>query len=238
MKLHDVRGVIFDKDGTMIEFQPFWIPVTCRVLSRLRELYRADAIEYQDCLSALGVSEGGEVDPEGQLAIGTYETISRAVSEVYARGGIEVDGASFLADMTRAFEEEAARQPCTLTADVHGLLAFLKKKRIRVAIATTDNTEVTQGFLRENGIEADIVSTCDGLIPKKPDAELIGYCARAWDTTCEHVLMVGDTPNDLRFARNAGARTVGVLTGVSSERALAPYADLVLANIGELKEVL
>lgn len=50
--------------------------------------------------------------------------------------------------------------------------------------------------------------------------------------------MVGDTPNDLRFARNAGARTVGVLTGVSSERALAPYADLVLVNIGELKKVL
>lgn len=73
---------------------------------------------------------------------------------------------------------------------------------------------------------------------KKPDAELIGYCARAWDTTCEHVLMVGDTPNDLRFARNAGARTAGVLTGVSSERTLAPYADLVLANIGELKKVL
>lgn len=96
MKLHDVRGVIFDKDGTLIEFRPFWIPVTCRVLSRLRELYRADAIEYQDCLSALGVSEGGEVDPEGQLAIGTYGTISRAVSEVYARGGVEVDRASFL----------------------------------------------------------------------------------------------------------------------------------------------
>lgn len=113
-----------------------------------------------------------------------------------------------------------------------------EKKRIRVAIATTDNTEVTQGFLREHRIAADIVSTCDGLIPKKPDAELIGYCARAWDTTCEHVLMVGDTPNDLRFARNAGARTVGVLTGVSSERTLAPYADLVLANIGELKKVL
>ena len=46
MKLHDVRGVIFDKDGTLIEFQPFWIPVTRRVLSRLRELYQADAIEY------------------------------------------------------------------------------------------------------------------------------------------------------------------------------------------------
>jgi phosphoglycolate phosphatase len=47
--------------------------------------------------------------------------------------------------------------------------------------------------------------------------------------------MVGDTPADLEMARGAGAGVViGVLSGVAARPDLAPYADLVLASVGDL----
>jgi phosphoglycolate phosphatase len=46
--------------------------------------------------------------------------------------------------------------------------------------------------------------------------------------------MVGDTPADLRMARAAGARSVGVASGVAPAADLEPHADVVLASIAEL----
>jgi phosphoglycolate phosphatase-like HAD superfamily hydrolase len=49
--------------------------------------------------------------------------------------------------------------------------------------------------------------------------------------------MVGDTPADLRMARSAGARAIGVTSGVASEAELAVDADVVLASIAALLAV-
>lgn len=48
------------------------------------------------------------------------------------------------------------------------------------------------------------------------------------------VVMVGDSLHDLEAGRAAGMRTVAVLTGIAGEAELAPYADVVLADIGSL----
>jgi phosphoglycolate phosphatase len=46
--------------------------------------------------------------------------------------------------------------------------------------------------------------------------------------------MVGDSTHDLHAGRAAGMRTIAVLTGTAVTADLAPYADVVLANIGEI----
>jgi phosphoglycolate phosphatase len=49
-----------------------------------------------------------------------------------------------------------------------------------------------------------------------------------------HTVMLGDSTHDLQAARAAGMAAVGVLTGVARAAELAPHADAVLADIGEL----
>lgn len=238
MNFNDIKGIIFDKDGTLIEFQSFWIPVTYRVISRLCRRYEMNTFVQQECLVALGIYGDEDVDPEGQMAIGTYETISEALQKVFLCNGKKVDIDSFQNEITCLFEEEAEKQSNTFTTDLKELYEFLRVKNIHIAIATTDNMEITQKCLKESGLNVEIISACDGSIPKKPDVKLIDYCASAWNTTCENILMIGDTPNDLRFAKRAGAKTIGVLTGVSSRQVLTSYADVILNDIGELKNIL
>ena len=83
MNFNDIKGIIFDKDGTLIEFQSFWIPVTYCVISRLCRRYEMNTFIQQECLVALGIYGDEDVDPEGQMAIGTYETISKALQKVF-----------------------------------------------------------------------------------------------------------------------------------------------------------
>ena len=47
-------------------------------------------------------------------------------------------------------------------------------------------------------------------------------------------LMVGDSSHDLIAGRNAGMQAAGVLTGIAKAVDLAPYADVVLPDIGHL----
>lgn len=237
MRFNDIKGIIFDKDGTLIEFQSFWLPVTYRVISRLCRRYQMNTFVQQECLVALGIYGDEQVDPEGQIAIGTYETISKALQKVFSCNGKKVNMDSFQSEVTQLFEDEADKQPYVFTTNLKELYGYLQSKNICVAIATTDSMVVTQKCLKESGMEIEILSTCDGSIPKKPDVKLIDYCASVWNTTCENVLMIGDTPNDLRFAKSAGAKTIGVLTGVSNKQALIPYADVILKNIGKLKNI-
>ena len=58
--------------------------------------------------------------------------------------------------------------------------------------------------------------------------------ARAFDLDPRRVAMVGDSLHDLSAGRAAGMRTVGVLTGPARRADLAPLADVVLENIGDL----
>lgn len=238
MKFNAIDGVIFDKDGTLMEFQSFWLPVTYRVIFRLYNEYGLDALIKKECINALGIDENDCIDPEGQLAIGTYATISTSLQNVLLGHGKNVQSYQFQKEMTQWFEEESEKQTCHFTTDLKQLCDYLHEKNIHVAVATTDNLEVTKKCLNQGNMNVEVISASDSSIPKKPDLRLIQYLAENWNTTCEKIVMIGDTPNDLRFAKKAGAKTIGVLSGVSKEQLLLPYADCILNNIGELRNIL
>jgi phosphoglycolate phosphatase len=58
--------------------------------------------------------------------------------------------------------------------------------------------------------------------------------AQATGLQPDRVIMVGDSRHDLLAGRSAGMRTVAVLTGIASAEDLAPLADAVLRDIGDL----
>lgn len=238
MKFNEIDGIIFDKDGTLMEFQSFWLPVTYRVISKLCNEYELNVVIKKECINALGIDENDCIDSEGQLAIGTYATISTSLRNVLLRHEKSVQNSQLQKKITQWFEEESEKQTCHFTTDLKQLCDCLQKKNIHIAVATTDNLEVTQRCLKQGEMNVEVISASDSSIPKKPDTSLIQYLAEIWNTTCEKIVMIGDTPNDLRFAKKAGAKTIGVLSGVSNEQLLLPYADCILNNIGELRNIL
>ena len=59
--------------------------------------------------------------------------------------------------------------------------------------------------------------TDDGTLPVKPDGKLVELAAESWNIKPEELLMVGDTPNDMRFAHNGHAFAIGVLSGTGKD---------------------
>lgn len=82
----------------------------------------------------------------------------------------------------------------------------------------------------------DFISGCDSGFGAKPEPGMLHGFSNAMGLHPSEVAMVGDSTHDLKAGRAAGMVNIGVLTGPAVTEDLAPYADIVLRDIGEIPE--
>lgn len=88
------------------------------------------------------------------------------------------------------------------------------------------------------GYFQNVVTSLDTQNPK-PSPEALIKCSRQLEVKIFECLVVGDSVVDMRAGKNAGAKTVGVLSGIFSREELKrEKPDLILENVNELPEFL
>lgn len=221
-----VKGVLFDKDGTLFEFAATWEAWAKAFLLRA---------------SAGNAAKAAEVG----RAIGFDLTAGR-----FARGSVVIAGtpgeivdalAAHFPDTSRSglltlLNEEAATAPQVEAVPLVPFFEALRAKGLRLGVATNDAETPARAHLgRAHVIPLlDFIAGFDSGFGGKPEpGQLLAFCD-ATGLAPEEVVMVGDSTHDLRAGRAAGMRTAAVLTGLADARELAPLADVVLPNIGHL----
>lgn len=114
--------------------------------------------------------------------------------------------------------------------------AQLRELGLRLGIATNDAEAPARAHLDRAGVLGlfDFIAGYDSGHGGKPAAgQLHAFCLQTGLQSVD-CLMVGDSTHDLHAGRAAGMRTVGVLSGPAPRAELAPFADVVLADIGEI----
>ena len=235
----EIKGIVFDKDGTLIDFYRVWEPAIVPVVQRLflQLGLVAKAEETGKILDCLGYRDG-KIDPEGAIAWKSYRGIAEDIRltspAVAKRASVE----EVAAVLQREFYTEVAkkRQEYPTFTDLPKLCRRLTQKGIRIGVATTDDAVSTRHCLDCLGISQYISfwGTADGQMPEKPDPELLYMAAAQWKLAPEEIAVVGDTPNDMRFAANARAIGIAVLSGTGSHAVLAPLADVVIGSVDDL----
>ena len=235
----EIKGILFDKDGTLIDFFKVWEPAIQPVLERiLAQLgLKFDREEKERLLSCLGY-QNGRIDPEGAIAWKSYRGIAEDLREAcpMLKQRVSVEQ---LSDILKAeFYTEVAekRQEYPTFTDLPALCRMLTRQGIQLGVATTDDAASTRHCLDCLGISSYISfwGTADGHLPEKPAPELLYMAAAQWKIAPEEIAVVGDTPNDMRFAANARAMGIAVLSGTGSCSELTPLADAVIGSVDEL----
>ena len=225
MSMRDVKGVIFDKDGTLFDFASTWEAWALAFLNRLgrdeahsRQLAKLVGFDY----------ENQAFLPTSMVIAGTPGEIVEAISAALPEHS--------KSEITNILNEEAARAPQAEAVPLKPLLAKLKAAGLKLGVATNDAEMPALAHLGAAGVTDafDFIAGSDSGYGGKPSpGQLLGFC-EAVNVPAENVVMVGDSLHDLHAGRAAKMGCVAVLTGMASEAELAPHSDVVLPDIGHL----
>ncbi len=221
-----VKAILYDKDGTLMQFDAFWIPVATHALREIffRAVPQPEIAEKLTAETAASAGvEGDRVKPNSVLCAGTYGQLAEILTGVLARAGYPVK-------ITQE-EVERAMQAAIPYGKVLPGCGNLREKLLAAKAAaplfvvTTDTREMTVHCLDALGI-ADLfdgIFCDDGVTPHKPDPAAAVAIARRTGATAAEMYMVGDTGTDSSFARQAGMHFVSV-GECEAVRAAAEYA--------------
>ncbi|HUG30970.1 MAG TPA: HAD family hydrolase [Candidatus Limnocylindria bacterium] len=232
--LDGIDLLIFDKDGTLIEFHLMWGAWVDALATQLED---AAALPLRDGLySLLGVGPAtGLVHAHGLLAATPMSRIREAVEAyVESAGAGPVIAAAAVEGAWHAPDPVALAQPVT---DLPALLHRLRERVATFAVATSDDRRPTERTFAALGVEREFAALAcadDGIRTKPAPDPVLHLCGKL-GIAPDRTAVVGDSPADLLMGRAAGvARVIGVLTGVGDRASLEPLADLVLDSIAEL----
>lgn len=221
-----IRGLLFDKDGTLFDFHATW---SAWARTFLTELAGGDAARAAVLGRAVGFDTAKALfDPDSPIIAGTPGEIAEALLPHLPGTSAPV----LVARMNAA----AATAPMVEAVPLAPLLEGLRRLGLRLGVVTNDSEVPARSHLVRVGVEQhfDFVAGFDSGFGVKPGPGALLTFADRFGLAPAEVAMVGDSRHDLAAARAAGMRPVAVLTGLAGEEDLAPYAEAVLPDIGHL----
>ena len=227
--------VVFDKDGTLIDFEAMWGSWAEDLAERLEatlgrpikaELHRE--IGYDSIARRTMAGSPLAATPMDQLRAMTTDLVARSTGHS-ADAAVAVVAAAWLTP-----DPVALAVPL---ADLTELFGSLRRAGRRVAIVTSDDrapTEATVASLGLTGLVDALVCADDGL-RSKPAPDTLLHACRSLGVDPLRTAMVGDSTADMHMATTAGVRVrVAVLSGIGRRAELEPISDILIGSIREL----
>ena len=221
-----LAGVLFDKDGTLVDFDLTWGRAGHAVML---DLGRGDAAAVARLMDAMHYDPAGRrFAATSPLIAGAPDTYVHLWAEALGRAG----DPAMLDELNHAFTEATLRSLAPI-GDPGAVLLELKSLGLRLGLATNDGEASARRQLAALGLDAhmDFVAGYDTGHGGKPDPGMVLGFARALGVAPGLIAMVGDSPLDLMAARAAGAVAVAVLSGPATRGELQHLADHVLDGI-------
>ncbi|WP_095200993.1 HAD family hydrolase [Mesorhizobium carmichaelinearum] len=230
----DIKGILFDKDGTLVDFNATWLGI-------------ADFM-------AMDASEGDRWKADRLLAAAGFDFANRRFKpdSIFASGtNMDVVELWFprLSDEDQMlavarFNEITSVQGSSMAVALPGIvdtLATLHKRSYRLGVATNDSTSGAEKTLVTLGVAQlfDAAYGYDAVANPKPAPDTIQAFCDLTGLKPSEIAMVGDNRHDLEMARAGGCGlAVGVLSGTGTRESLAEIADVILDSVADLPDFL
>jgi phosphoglycolate phosphatase len=236
-----IRGVLFDKDGTLVDFDRTWAPAVDAVL---RQLAKGDEDLYGKLRAASGLTGGLVSGPAGGPAGAAHflpdSPLIGEPTNVFARPWAALlhqpADAAFFAKIDTLLCDATTAHLAPI-GDPKSILQAVAARNYRLGLITNDAAATARAHLRKLELErvVEFVAGYDSGFGAKPAPAPVLAFAAATGVAPAQVAVVGDTMIDVATARAAGARAVLVRSGPHPPNAEQEAgADGAIASIADL----
>jgi phosphoglycolate phosphatase len=229
-----IRGLLFDKDGTLIDIIGTWLPVYREMLA---EAFPGQSEQWNRILLESGYDAlSNNFKANSLMAVGTTDQLV----DMWWPGLTAQERKAMIERVDRDFSDKSVKYLQPLMP-LEPLLNQLKARRLKLGIATNDNEASARSHVQLLKLDQliDFVAGYDTVEKAKPAGDMVHAFCAACGLEPRDIAVVGDNPHDLEMARSAGAGlAIGVLSGNSTTADFGSLADAVLGTIAELPEFL
>ncbi len=234
------KAVLFDKDGTLIDFKYMWLEWSRYVIDELSAAAGLNIVQRGMLEQAMGIDLAAwHVDPKGPLAGGSMTGLRGSMLRMLQTTGMgEQESGTVLRNVIRKSETtvdwEKLANP---VPGLHELMDKLHGRGFKLAVVTADySTRAKISLTALKLIDCfDVVVGADNVENSKPAPDLALLACRELGVEPGRAVVVGDTPRDILMARDAGACGIGVLSGVSTwEQFTEVEADAIIGSVADL----
>lgn len=236
-----IKGILFDKDGTLLDFMSLWGTWAQSVRDSLAGYVSSESpFSLDDLLGTTSDGEGNIVshDPKGPLTMASPEEMGAIVAwRLYHEGHSWNDSLTlahrFFQAANAQVEEQRRAKP------IQGLPEFLEDCRtqgLKLAVVTSDHTASAVKHLEWMNIRDyfEEVIGDDQVKQGKPHPEMIEEACARLSLDPSQVVMIGDANGDMQMGKRGGtALTIGIASGPDSRGALRD-ADIIVNHYHEL----
>jgi phosphoglycolate phosphatase-like HAD superfamily hydrolase len=230
--------VVFDKDGTLIDFNLMWggwveqqawmVEMTTKLPVR-EKLF--DAMGYDWIRRS--------IRSKGALCCTPMSELYKIAVKILITEGMVVEQAE--ATIQKCWSMPDPVVTSRPLGDIPAIFRTIKQMDMKIAVCTTDDRQPTIDTLKHLNVldKVDMLMCGDDGIPAKPAPEQLWTICHNLGVEPHNTIMVGDTSTDMVLGKNAGCGlNIGVLGGASSLDDLAIDADVLVPTLDKVVKIL
>ena len=220
-----IKGLLFDKDGTLFDFDATWGAWAKQFISELS--LGDDGVQGQLSEAFKLDWTAGKFLPNSPIIAGTFEEIIKAVLNVRP----DIDRHQLVEMASQGGQDAELVAVCDLASLFEDLSINYK-----LGIATNDTEKSARGHIERAGVARffDFVVGWDSGYGAKPHKGMCTAFAIHAKLDPTEIVMIGDSEFDILAGKAAGMTTLGVLTGPAAREELSLIADDVINSIENL----
>lgn len=214
MKLQNIKAVLFDLDGTLVDSEYYY---------------------YSNWAPILKNEFGLEISYEDWIHDFAGHTLVNNVHLIREKYGLEVTE-EFMWDSTRASYLKSDMRNINLMPYVKELLEYLKSQNVRIALVTSSYRTTVDTVLGNHGLldYFEFFVTRDSVQNPKPNPEPYLLAVEKLGLDKSDVVAIEDTITGTTSAKSAGLKCIAVSKHEIERSRLVEKADILLEGLGEL----
>jgi phosphoglycolate phosphatase len=227
-----IKAILFDKDGTYIDFNKTWFPATRDLFHWLA---KGDEAAFARLVSV------ARLDLENKTYFADSVILAHATID-YAPLLAKAIGETYSDSFLQRFDEksfELGSFYATPIGNPHAVFSALKAKGYILGVATNGSFALAQSHNEKLGLTPLLSFTCgyDSGFGRKPGGGMALAFAKHLALKPEEIAVVGDTLHDIHMAKAAGCLAIGVATGLTPYDVLAKEADIMIMCLEDLLDM-